>query len=181
MRLLFISTLSLQCNFDLDTRDRIKKLLSIHCSLLSNSKPSSPLENIKHHQRYQKHTGHCKIESPFMMCIGDDIEVHTEYATYHCCRCQQAGHDGHYFHHLVETKIYIAYIQVLHAHHYIPIVFTEVERLYYVIIYIFEVFGSTIIEQFALASDDTTNKVAYRGNVSFKYDQFFTQLINTGQ
>ena len=50
------------------------------------SEPAPFLENIKHHERDEDHYSNGKIESPFMMSIGDYIKVHPENSTNYSSR-----------------------------------------------------------------------------------------------
>src|SRR5688572_29713082 len=97
----------------------------------------------------------------------DHIEVDSKNTTDHCCRRQATGYYGHYFHYLIHSEIYIINIEVLHAYHYIAIIFAEVMSLDNMVMYIFKIFGGAVFKQFAFAADNTTNKITNRNNIPF--------------
>jgi len=73
------------------------------------------------------------------MCIRNDIEVHSEDAADNRCRRQQTGHNRHYLHYFVQPQVYVAHIEVLQTHHYIPVVFDEIKSLDDVVVNVFEI------------------------------------------
>ena len=96
----------------------------------------------------------------------NDIEVHSENSTYNRRRGQQAGYDRHHFHHLVQPEVYITDIQIMHAHHDIPVVFAEVKRLYNMVVNVFKILGGPVDQQFTFAPDDAINEIPDRGDIS---------------
>jgi len=74
------------------------------CSLSSvvhGLKPPSSPEHQYHPKRDKQHSTNSNVESVLIMQPGNALEVHSKNATDHRCRCEQAGNDGHYLHHLV--------------------------------------------------------------------------------
>src|SRR4051812_21893823 len=126
-------------------------------------KPAPPSKHPKHIQRYKKHGGNGKKKAPFIVDQGNAFEVHSEDTADHRSRCHQAGYDGHHLHHFIHLQVYIIDVEVLHADHDITVVFTEVKGLVDVILHVFEILGSSIIQQVAFTADDAADQVTYRG------------------
>src|SRR5262245_61182464 len=96
----------------------------------------------------------------------NDIEVHPKNTTNNSGRRQQTSHDRHHLHHLVQFKVYIVDIKVVHTHHDIAVVFAKIKCLYYMIVNVFKILGGPVDQQFAFATDDCIDEIPDRGDIS---------------
>ena len=115
------------------------------------------------------------------MGIWNDVEVHSEDSADHGGGRQETGYNSHNLHHLIKLHVNVIDIQVLHAHHNITIVFAKVKGLHDMVIYILEILGGAVFQQFAFTPDNAPYQVSDRGNVSFQYNELLAQLVDLDQ
>src|SRR5215204_508540 len=108
----------------------------------------------------------------------NNIEVHSKNATNDSRGRQQAGHNCHHLHHLIRFSIEGTQVQILEVHHHITVVFAEVISLYYMIINVFEVFCSSIIQEITFTANEAIDQITHESHVSLQNNEFFSQLVN---
>ena len=95
------------------------------------------------------------------------IEVHSENTADYSSWCKATGDNCQNFHYLVHPEVYIINVQVLHAYHYIAIVFTKIMSLDDMIMNILKIFCGAVFQELAFTSDYTSYEITHRYNISF--------------
>src|SRR5436190_3747519 len=130
-------------------------------------KPASLPKCPQHPNRNDQHECNGSKEPPWLMEeVYILIEIHSKDSANHGGWCQQAGYDGHHLHYFIHAKVNIVDIKVLHAHHNIAIVFAQIIRLDNVVVYVFEIFCSTIIKKLTFAALNAAQNIAHWSDVS---------------